>query len=92
MNWLLIAFSLLQIISPIVCINTVQTNSIFQQNSDDSNEPVISKIISYKTIKDNDELCFILTFGTTQFFIFSFQFFEWGIDFPLAETEPKKTM
>ena len=61
--------------SSIVSINTVKTDSAFQQNSDDSNQPEISNFIqrlsksevqfgtpiSYETIKDNDEQRFLLT-------------------------------
>ena len=60
---------------PIVSINTVKIDSAFQQNSGDSNQPEISNFIqrlsksevkfgtpiSYETIKDNDEQCFLLT-------------------------------
>ena len=56
------------ITSPIVSINTVEIDSAFQQNSNDSNQPEISRFtqrlsksegqfgtpISYETIKDND--------------------------------------
>ena len=63
------------ITSPIVSISTVKIDSAFQQNSDNSNRPEISNFIqrlsksdvqfgtpiSYETIKDNDEQCFLLT-------------------------------
>ena len=63
------------ITSPIVSINTVKIDSAFQQNSGDSNQPEISNFIqrlskikvqfgtpiSYETIEDNDEQCFLLT-------------------------------
>ena len=61
--------------SPIASINTVEIDSAFQQNSDDSNQPEISNFtqrlsksevpfgtpLSYETIKDNDKQCFLLT-------------------------------
>ena len=60
--------------SPIVSISTVKIDSAFQQNSGNSNRPEISNFIqrlsksdvpfgtpiSYETIKDNDEQCFLL--------------------------------
>ena len=63
------------ITSPIASINTVEIGLAFQQNSDDSNQPEISNFtkrlsksevqlgtpLSYETIKDNDEQCFLLT-------------------------------
>ena len=40
------------ITSPIVSINNVEIDSVFQQNSDDSNQPEISNFIHSKTIKE----------------------------------------